>query len=298
MEIKAIPGDTVAAGQEVARIESRQPGDPPPVIPLKAPLGGMVTKVNARLGDPVEPDKVLLEITDLREVYAVARVPEHHAGSLAPGALAHIRVAALPNEKFDGELLRFGTSADKGSGTIDAIFRLTNPGGSMRPDMRAEFSIVLSRRPGVLSVPRSALQGDASNRFVYVEDFELKNAFVKTPVTVGQINHRAVEITGGLLPADKVVTNGAYSLGFVGGGGGLSLKEALDAAHGHEHAADGSELKPEDRALLAMNPGAGHDHGHAHAHDHGVGGATFWKVVSGVLFVLLLVVHGVQEAAR
>ncbi len=281
LEIKCIPGDSVGAGQEVARIESRQPGDPPPTVPLKAPLGGLVTKVDARLGDPVEPDKALLEITDLREVYAVARVPEHHAGGMKPGTVAHIKVAALPNEKFDGELLRFGTSADRQSGTIDAIFRLPNPGGLLWPEMRAEFSVVLSRRAGVMSVPRAALGGDAANRFVYVEDFDLPNAFVKTPVVVGQMNDRFVEIISGLLPADKVVTRGAYSLAFAGGGS-ISLKEALDAAHGHEHAADGSELTPEDRAKAAAAKGGG-------GHDHKGSDGPFWKIVSGVLFVLLLI---------
>ena len=114
-----------------------------------------------------------------------------------------------------------------------------------------------------MSVPRAALQGDASNRFVYVKHFDLPNAFIKTPVQVGQMNDRFVEIISGLLPADEVVTRGAYSLSFAGGGS-VSLKEALDAAHGHEHAADGSELTPEEKA--AEQPGTGrrsHDHDHA-----------------------------------
>ena len=50
MELKVTTGDQVRVGQEVARLESRQPGDPPPSIMLKAPLAGLVTKVAARLG--------------------------------------------------------------------------------------------------------------------------------------------------------------------------------------------------------------------------------------------------------
>ncbi len=248
-ELRAAPGDMVNAGDEVVRVESRQPGDPPPTITLKAPIGGLVTQVDLRLGDPIEPDRSVLEITDLSEVYAVARVPEHLAGRMKPGTMAHIKVAALPEENFDGELLRFGTSADRQSGTIDAIFLLPNTGGQLRADMRAEFSIVMSKREGVVAVPRAALQGEGGNRFVYVKDFDLPNAFVKTPVTVGEINDRFVEITSGLLPADEVVTRGAYSLSFAGAST-ISLKEALDAAHGHEHAEDGSELTPEKRAEI------------------------------------------------
>jgi cobalt-zinc-cadmium efflux system membrane fusion protein len=283
IELKISPGDTVKLGDEVAKVESRQPGDPPPVIALKAPLGGLVTHVDARLGDPIDPEKAMLEITDLSEVYAVARVPEHQAGRMKPGTVAHIKVAALPNEKFNGELLRFGTSADKASGTIDAIFRLPNSGGQLRADMRAEFSIVMSKRSNVVSVPRAALQGEGGSRFVYVKDFDLANAFVKTPVIVGEINDRFVEITSGLLPADEVVTRGAYSLSFAGASS-VSLKEALDAAHGHEHAADGSELTSEKKAAMAANKGGGDGHGHGEEE----GASPLWKYAAGALAVLLL----------
>src|SRR4029450_12830980 len=133
---------------------TRPPGAPPPALWLKAPSRGLITDSAARVGAPVEPDKALLEITDLSEVHAVARVPEHLASQLKPGAVAHIRVAALPNEKFDGTLMRFGTAADRASGTLDAIFALPNPSLTLRPGMRAEFSVVLDKREGVMSVPR------------------------------------------------------------------------------------------------------------------------------------------------
>jgi len=284
VEIKATLGDVVETGAEVARLESRQPGDPPPSVWLKALRGGLVTDSQARLGEPVEPDKVLLEITDLGEVHAIARVPEPLAGRLKPGDLAHIRVSALPDETFDGELLRFGTAADRESGTLDAIYRLPNAALRLRPGMRAEFSIVLGKREGVVSVPRVALQGEASNRFVYVADFDLKNAFVKAPVQIGTINDRFVEITGGLLPGDQVVTRGAYALAFAGKGS-VSLKEALDAAHGHEHAEDGSELPAGGKAAKG-----GHAHEHEGAEEHGASPLLLLSLASnGVLLVLLIV---------
>ena len=177
-------------------------------------------------------------------------------------------------------MIRFGTSADRESGTIDAIFKVANPGLRMRPDMRAEFSIVLNKRANVLGVPRAALQGDASKRFVYVKHFDLPNAFIKTPVQVGEMNDRFVEIVSGILPADEVVTKGAYSLSFAGGGS-VSLKEALDAAHGHEHAADGSEPKEGDAADKPAGETDAHDDSHKEA-------SPVWKYTSGVLLLLLI----------
>jgi multidrug efflux pump subunit AcrA (membrane-fusion protein) len=286
IDLMVSPGDQISAGQTVAKVESRQPGDPPPTIELKAPIGGLVMSSDARLGDPVEPDKALLEIIDLGEVHAIAQVPEHQAAKLKPGTKAHIKVSALPEGNFEGELLRFGNSADRESGTIDAIFKLANTTGAMRPGMRAEFSIVVSKRENVISVPRAALQGDAINRFVYVKHFDLPNAFIKTPVQIGQMNDRVVEITGGLFPADEVVTRGAYSLSFAGGGS-VSLKEALDAAHGHEHNADGSELTAEQKKAKEAAKGGGHEHGHEE--QGGGGNATLWKIISGVLALMLVI---------
>ncbi|MEO7318165.1 MAG: efflux RND transporter periplasmic adaptor subunit [Chthoniobacteraceae bacterium] len=291
IEIKATLGDLVLVGADVAKIESRQPGDPPPSVILKAPLGGLVTASDARIGEPVDPDKALLEITDLSEVFAVARVPEHLAGKLKAGAVAHIRVSALPDEKFDGTLLRFGTAADKESGTLDAVFRLPNPSLTLRPDMRAEFSIVLAKRAGVVTVPRAALQGDALSRFVYVEDFGLKNAFVKTLVVTGAQNDRFVEIVSGLLPGDKVVTRGAYSLAFAGKGS-VSLKEALDAAHGHEHSADGGELTDAQKAAKGKGGEEGHEHGTGKG---GVGMLTIFALAGNGLLLVLLVVSMMRK---
>jgi hypothetical protein len=83
---------------------------------------------------------------------------------------------------------------------------------------------------------------------VFVEDFELPNTFVKAPVVLGEQNDTHVEVISGLFPGDEVVTRGSYSLSFAGSGSGMSLKEALDAAHGHEHNEDGSELTAEQKA--------------------------------------------------
>jgi cobalt-zinc-cadmium efflux system membrane fusion protein len=256
VKLGAFEGDVVTAGQEVATIESRQPGNPPPRTTLRAPLGGLVMSTHSSLGEPIEPDTDILEIIDLSEVYAVARVPEDQAGKIRPGTPARIFIPAFPEESFEGELLRFGTTADRASGTIDAIFHLKGLDGHIRPAMRAEFSIVLSSRENVMAVPKEALQGDNVAPFVFVKDFELKNVFVKAPLRVGARNDRFVEVIGGLFPGDEVVTKGAYPLAFAGEGS-VSLKDALDQAHGHEHNEDGSELTAAQKSAGEGGDGGG-----------------------------------------
>lgn len=276
----------VKKGDVAVVIESRQFSDPPPTITLTAPISGLVSATFIVPGEPVNPDKTLAEILDLSEVYALARVPEHLAAKLKSGQKARITAPAVSGEVFVAQLEHLGALADAESGTVEAAFHVENPALALRPGMRAEFSIVVSERTGVVSVPRSALQGDPASRFVYVKDFDLPNAFVKSPVVVGESNDRFVEIISGLLPADEIVTQGAYSLAFAGAGS-ISLKAALDAAHGHEHNPDGSEITAEQKKISATSSGpAGGNH--AYPQDHTHRHSPFWMIVSGVLFVLLL----------
>src|SRR6186713_3369830 len=80
LSVSVEPDRLVEKGAEVARIESRQPGEPPPSVRIDAPLSGLVAKLDAVAGQPVTPDSQLMQIVDLTEVHAIARVPEHLAG--------------------------------------------------------------------------------------------------------------------------------------------------------------------------------------------------------------------------
>lgn len=276
-----IPHQEVESGAEVAWVESRQPGDPPPVVKLTAPIGGMVSKVNIVQGQPISPDQELIEIIDLNTVEAVSNVPQYLAAKLKVGSKAHIRITALPERVFEAKLAHIAALADEDAGTIEAAFHVSNPDLLLRPGMKAEFSIVVSQREDVMSIPRSAVQGDAAERFVYIKDYELKNAFVKVSVVLGTQNDRFVEVKQGLLPGDEVVTRGAYALAFAGKGS-VSLKEAMDAAHGHPHNEDGSEMTKEQIAA------AGHDDHDHHDQSSWSMLTMFFAGTSGLLLLLLI----------
>lgn len=282
--VLALPDQEVDEGEELMWVESRQPGDPPPTVRLEAPIAGTIAKVDIAQGQPISPDQSLIEIVDLSQVEAAARVPEHLAGKLAKEQHARIRISAYPDKVFEAQLNHLGAYADETAGTVEAAFHVPNPDKLLRPGMRAEFSIVTSKRDAVLSIPRSALQGDAGEKYVFIADYELENAFVKTPVQIGAQNDERVEILSGLLPGDQVVTKGAYALSFAGAGS-VSLREALDAAHGHPHNEDGTEMTKEQIA-------AGGKGGHDHDHDGGGEGGwtrltTFFAGTSALLFCML-----------
>ncbi len=285
--ISAFVGDQVKKGQVLLKVESRQPGDPPPVITLKASHDGLVIDSHVRVGQPVEPDSELLDITDRSEMWAIAKIPEQAAAGVKLGTKAYIRIPALGEDLIEAKIFRYGVTADREAGTIEGIFQIPNPDGKLYPGMRAEFSIVISSRPDVLAVPRTSVQGDPTKRVVYVKDFDLPNAFVRVPVELGEQNEQFVEVIKGVFSGDDVVTRGSYSLGFAGGGSGISLKDALDAAHGHEHNEDGSELSD------AQKKGDGNKGGDSPAAENAQvdsSGVNKWLLVYSGLITLLFIV--------
>jgi len=284
VDLRVIAGDRVIEGEEILKVESRQPGGP--IITLKAPASGIVAESHVRLGEPVDPSKELLDILDLSELWAIARVPQQEAGKIELGTKARIQIPALKGETIEGELIRFGTEADPSSGTFDAIFLIQSAANKLRPGMRAEFSIITSVREEVTVVPVESVQGDLTNRVVYVQDFDLPNSFIKAPVVTGETNDRFIEIKEGLYEGVDVVTKGAYLLGFAGGGN-LSLKEVLDAAHGHEHSEDGSEITEGQKKVVADS------HDHDQAEDAGPIN-KFLMMICGILGVLL-VLSGLRQ---
>jgi hypothetical protein len=289
--VLALPHQQVEQGDEVAWIESRQPGDPPPTVQLEAPISGLISRVDIALGQPVSPDQALMEILDLSTLEASASVPQHLAGKLAIGQVAKIRLAAFPGKVFEAKLAHLAVMADAATSTMEAAFHLANPDQLLRPGMKAEFEIVVSQRKDVMVIPRAAVQGDPAGRYVFIKDYELPNAFVKSPVLLGAQNADSVEVQGGLFPGDEVVTRGAYALGFAGKGG-VSLREAMDAAHGHPHNEDGSEMSKEQIAAAEGGEHGDHEHEHGHDHDEGAtwnGLTRFFAATSGLLLLLLIV---------
>jgi cobalt-zinc-cadmium efflux system membrane fusion protein len=279
VEVSAHKGDFVKKGDVLLRVESRQPGNPPPVIELTAPADGLVTRSNGHLGAPVEPDQELMEIIDLTKVWVIAHVPQHHAALLKDGLQAQIRIPSLGTEKITSTLLQLNPQEKSNPATLEAVFEIPNPESKLRPGMRAEVSLISSKRENVLGIPRGSLQGNQANRYVFIKDYELENTFVKNPVTIGEISDEKVEIVSGLFPGDEVVVKGSYALSYAGKGS-VSLKEALDAAHGHPHNEDGTEMTAEQIAAAKGE----HDH-----HNEQMSPLViFLTITCGVLLVLLI----------
>jgi len=208
-------GDVVEKGAFVLEVESRQIGDPPPKIEFTAPIQGTIVDRPIFTGDNVEPDKRLLTIADLSEVYVIGRVYEGQVSQIAKGQSVRLRADAYPEEIFSGQVEGFAPRLDPETRTLGVRVRVPNKAGKLLPNMRATLNIVVAEAESVITLPPAAVLGEAGNLFVFVQDDRNPHVFLRTPVVLGQRDDRYVEIVEGVLPSANVVTAGNYQLQYV-----------------------------------------------------------------------------------
>jgi cobalt-zinc-cadmium efflux system membrane fusion protein len=267
IDVKVSDGESVKKGQVVVEVESLQLGDPPPRVQYAAPIDGVVIDRHAVQGDSVEPNKHLMEIVDLSEVYAEGRIFEGQIAAIKTGQKVRVSVESYPTNEFTGTVDLLSGTLDAETRTLKVWVRIKNPNLTLRPNMRARLNIVTAEADSVVTVPLSAVLGEAGNLFVFVQSDTDELVYEKKPVVIGLKDDRYVEVIEGVFPSDKVVTLGNYQLQYV------------------------TPRKPEAKSIEAggtNSPVATHDEPNTAGHEHANAAASPLLWMGVALGVLLL----------
>jgi HlyD family secretion protein len=144
---------------------------------LRAPLGGLITKLNVEKGERAVPGiqsnpiATLMTIADMSGIEAEIRVAEADIVDVKLGATAEVEVDAIRDVKFAGVVTEIGQSpiqANNGSGggggggqsqegkEFKVVVRRTAPVPELRPGFTATAEITTATRENVLVVPFQA----------------------------------------------------------------------------------------------------------------------------------------------
>ena len=131
---------------------------------------------------------------------------------IAPGTRATITVDAFPGRRFDGAVTELASAADPMSGTYEVQLAVDPQGARFLSGMVAKVEFEVSTSVAVPVLPVSALlEADGSVAVVYVvapgEDVARRVA-----VRIGRLVGERVEVLGGLVGGEQVVTEGAAYL--------------------------------------------------------------------------------------
>lgn len=210
-------GDTVRAGQSLAKVESRLSGDPPPSVMVSAPMSGLIDARNVGIGQAVEPTTMLFHISDRSQVFVVAKVYEEDLGRIKVGQEARIHALSYPQQAFTGKVTLVDPNLDPQSRTVRVYIEVINQHGLLRPNMFARVGVILQRNDTALAVPNSAIIDANGEKFVFVGE---GSKYRRVEVNIGASDDDYSQITEGLVPGDEVVTQGnreLYTLWLTGG---------------------------------------------------------------------------------
>ena len=179
---------------------------------LRSPIAGVVTRLTAVLGAPVDVNQPLVEVADPSSLDIVFTVTPAEAARVKPGAA----VTLSAGQKAGGEALGSGTvfqvAAAVDSATRGVSIRARAP-GTRRPLRIGETifgQIVVATHPRAIAVPVAALVPEGEGFKVFVVDAE--SIAHEQTVTVGARSDSTAEITEGLKGGERVVTYGAYGV--------------------------------------------------------------------------------------
>ena len=207
-EVRAATGSMQALGVSGDAVP---PGGDSSLFYLRSPIAGRVLDRHAVLGQYADPATALFIVADLSRVWVMAQVFERDAVNVTVGSTAHVTVAALPGQEFDGGVALVGRQVDPGSRTVPVRVELTNPAGTLRPGMSASARLeVAGQSRTILAVPAAALQRVGERWLAFVPraqyDYEMR------PVGRGRDLGTDVEVVSGLKAGETVVVEGAFLL--------------------------------------------------------------------------------------
>ena len=176
---------------------------------IESPIRGVVTGVEARLGESVDPSLRLLSVLDVSKLFARVRIPWPYATAVRPGAHAVLRVPSVPGKTFEGEVVRLSAQADRETSNIDAFCEVVNRDYLLAPGMSCRVVISLPEIPGTVVIPREAV---ADRNGTSVVTVIRENKAYETEIVIGAEAKDSVQVLGGLEPGDLVATEGGYGL--------------------------------------------------------------------------------------
>jgi HlyD family secretion protein len=206
---------------------------------ITSPINGVVTRVNAKVGEMVmtgtmnNPGTVIMEVSDLSKILAVAQVDEADVGALEKGQEAIVAVQAFGNTEFKGvvdEVALKHRFSDTGTRYYRTEILLNNdPNVSkLYTGLTGHVDIKTHRHTDILKVPSQAVLAreveelpvdirdnskdiDKNKTFATVVYRYKDGKAIATPVRMGKSDLTHTIILSGLNEGDKVIV-GPYKV--------------------------------------------------------------------------------------
>ncbi len=165
-----------------------------------------------KVGDTIERRQMVCSIPDLSTMQVKVNVGEADAPKVRMGQQVVVRLEALPDKMFVGDVVAISalategrwweSSANAGRKNFDVTIELrkTDP-RHVKPGMTADVEFICDVVPKAIYVPIECVHEDGGNTYCYVKNGK---SYERRLVKTGKQNDNFIAVTKGLKPGEVV----------------------------------------------------------------------------------------------
>jgi len=176
--------------------------------PVRAPISGQLTSLNAEIGQSKSPGQRLGQIDVLDSFKVRVAVDEFYISRINVGQTGEFDLAG---SRYRMVIRKVYPEVRDGRFEVDMSFVGTVPPG-IRRGQSLQIRLELGDLSEALLLPRGGFYQTTGGQWVYVVDAS-GNVATKRPIKLGRQNPQVFEVISGLEPGERVVTSGYENFG-------------------------------------------------------------------------------------
>jgi RND family efflux transporter MFP subunit len=178
---------------------------------LNADADGVVTAVDAEVGQVVTPGQPVIRVAQTAEKEVAIGLPEDQVDLLRGITDVTIRTWAEPDRALPGRVREISAAADPVTRTYATRVSIPNPPADLKLGMTAVVTFVRTGATPAIRVPLTALLQEQGRNQVWIYD-PAAGTVKPVQVTLGEPVGNEVEVRQGLAPGQTIVTAGVHLL--------------------------------------------------------------------------------------
>jgi membrane fusion protein, multidrug efflux system len=176
---------------------------------LVADIDGVVTGIDAEVGQVVAPGTAVVRVAALGEKEVVVGIPENQVDAVRRIGDVKVRTWANPDKVIPGKIREISPIADPVTRTYTAKISMPDASQDVKLGMTANVTFAAKTANALIRVPLTALVQEKGVTAVWVVD----NGIVKqVPVRLAGPAGNDLLVAGGLVPGQTIVTAGVNQL--------------------------------------------------------------------------------------
>jgi HlyD family secretion protein len=172
---------------------------------IRAPSAGIILSIRGKVGEKVDNDRLLIEMSDLTSFKIQGKVDDDYSELLKTGTKVYV---SLDNEQLTGFVGTVNPAIRDRKIEFDVNLRESNH-YKLRPNLNVNLAIVREERDSVLRIRNGPAIGRGKEQQVYV----LSNGSAALrDIGIGMRTEDYVEVLNGLSEGDRVVLSAISSI--------------------------------------------------------------------------------------